>query len=264
MNEKRIKKIYRDIRDVKIQGATNVAKAAIDTFYLNPSEKNKKELMKLRPTEPMLINALNLVTHIPRDSIIAHFGFAQNRINRFVFKVIDSKKKIYTHCHSTNVLKALVFAKKHGKRFEVLNTETRPLYQGRLTATELAKNGIKVTDFVDSAMDEAVGQSDLVLLGSDAILKSGIINKIGSGAIAKLAFLNKKPVYIVADSWKYSPKNVKIEERSFKEVWKNVPKHIRIRNPAFEKVEKKYIKGIISEYGILSFDKFLKVVDKRN
>jgi len=262
MNKKRIGKIYRDIREIKIQGATNVAREAIDAFYLDPTEKNKKGLMGLRPTEPMLVNALNLVNHIPRDSIIAHFGFAQGRINKFVFKVIDGKKKIYTHCHSTNVVKALIFAKKHGKKFEVLNTETRPLYQGRQTATELAKVGINVTDFVDSAMDEAVEECDLILLGSDAILKSGVINKIGSGAIAELAFLHKKPVYIIADSWKYSPKNVKIEERSFKEVWKNVPRHIKVRNPAFEKIDKKYIKGIVSELGILSFDKFIKTVEK--
>jgi len=262
MDKKGLNQIYGDIRDIKIQGATNIARAAIEAFYLSPSEKNKKKLISLRPTEPMLVNALNLVNHIPKDSILAHFGFAQNKINRFAFRVIDGKKKIYTHCHSTNVLNALIFAKKHGKNFEVYNTETRPLYQGRLTALELAKAGIKVTDFVDSAMDEAVKQSDLVLLGSDAILKSGIINKIGSGAIAELAFMHKKPVYIIADSWKFSPRNVKIEERSFKEVWKNVPKHIKIRNPAFEMIDKKYIKGIVSELGVLSFDKFIKEVEK--
>jgi ribose 1,5-bisphosphate isomerase len=220
--------------------------------------------MSLRPTEPMLVNALNLVNHIPKDSILAHFGFAQGKINKFAFRVIGRKKKIYTHCHSTNVIKAVIFAKKHGKKFEVLNTETRPLYQGRLTAVELAKNKIKVTDFVDSAMDEAVEEADLILLGSDAILSSGVINKIGSGAIAELAYLHKKPVYIVADSWKFSPKNVKIEERNFHEVWKRVPKHIKVRNPAFEKIDKKYITGIISEYGILSFGDFLKKVEKKS
>ena len=35
---------------------------------------------------------------------------------------------------------------------------------------------------------------------------------------------------------------------------------IKIRNPAFEFIPKKYIKGIVSEYGILSYSEFLKKV----
>ena len=175
-----------------------------------------------------------------------------------VFGLIKNCMIIYTHCHSTNVVKALIYAKKKGKRFEVYNTETRPLFQGRTTAKELSKNKIKVTTFVDSALLQAIKNSDVVLLGADAILKSGIINKIGSAAISELAFNHKKPLYVVADSWKFSPKNVKIEERDFREVWKNAPKKIKIRNPAFEKIDKKYIGGIISEKGILRFEKFIK------
>lgn len=260
---KKVREIYRDIKSIKIQGATNVAKAAIEAYYLEPTNENKKKLVSLRPTEPMLVNALNLVNKIPKDSILAHFVFAQNKINGFVFHLIKDKTKIYTHCHSTNVVKALINAKKHGKNFEVVNTETRPLYQGRMTAKELAKNKIRVTNFIDSAMDEAVEKADVIFLGSDAILKDGIINKIGSGAIAELAFLHKKPVYIIADSWKYSPRNVQIEERDFHEVWKKVPKNIKVENPAFEKVDKKYITAVVSELGILDFEDFVKKVEKK-
>jgi len=102
--------------------------------------------------------------------------------------------------------------------------------------------------------------SDVVFFGADAILKSGIINKIGSGMFAEIAKANKIPVYIIADSWKFSPKNVKIEERDFHEVWKNVPKHIKIKNPAFELIKRKYISKVVSELGILSYNEFLKKV----
>ncbi len=33
-------------------------------------------------------------------------------------------------------------------------------------------------------------------------------------------------------------------------------------NPAFESIDKKYIKGVVSEYGILSFGEFVKRADK--
>jgi translation initiation factor 2B subunit (eIF-2B alpha/beta/delta family) len=87
-----------------------------------------------------------------------------------------------------------------------------------------------------------------------------VINKIGSETIAKLAKMEKIPFYVVADSWKFTKENLPLEKRKLNEIWDNAPKKIKIMNPAFEFVEKKYIKGIISELGILSFDKFLKKI----
>lgn len=259
---KRLEKIYSDIRNVKVQGATNVAKAALTAYMIRKDNSNKKKLLSLRPTEPMLSNALNFSDIWPEERVIKHFGDTQNKINYYVSRIIKNNYKIFTHCHSTNVIKALINAKNRGKKFEIFNTETRPLYQGRKTARELSKEGIKVTTFVDSGMREAIKECDIVFLGADAILEKGIINKIGSGAIADIAKILKKPVYIVADSWKFSPRNVKIEERDFHEIWKRASRKIKIRNPAFEFVEKNKIEAIISEHGILPPSKFVKIAKK--
>jgi len=266
--ERLLKKIYSDIKAVKVQGATNVAKAAIKAYSMKPTKQNKKKLLSLRPTEPTLSNALNQLDKLGKKKVLEHFKQAQDKINKHVFKVIRSGDVVYTHCRSTNVIKALLYARKKGKKFEVYNTETRPLYQGRKTAKELRKGGIKVTTFVDAAAAIALEKkqktrkTDIVLLGADAILKDGVINKVGSGLIAELAYLHKISFYIVADSWKFSPRNVKIEERDFEEVWERAPKRIKIRNPAFEKINKKYVKGIISEKGILKYGEFLKKMKK--
>ncbi len=253
-----IEKIYRDIKEIKIQGATNVAKAAVEAYSIDPRNLTIKKLISLRPTEPMLVNSLHFLKEWPKEKVLDHFTQAQDKINNEVFEILNGKKSVYTHCHSTNVVKALIYSKKMGRKFEVYNTETRPLFQGRITSKELANAGLKVTQFVDSGMHEAIQKADLVLLGSDAILKSGAINKIGSAAIAEIAKIHKKPVYIVADSWKFSRENVKIEERDFHEVWKDAPKNIKVRDPAFERIDKKYIKKIISELGILNYEQFLK------
>ena len=258
----KLHKIYSDIKEVKIQGATNIAKAALEAYYLKPDDENRKMLLSLRPTEPMLLNVLNLIDKLPKEKIIEHFSEAQEKINGEVNSKIRNGMIIFTHCRSTNVIKALIAAKKNGKQFVVYNTETRPLYQGRMAAKELAKEGIDVTNFPDSGMLEAIKKSDIVLIGADAILGDGVINKIGSGAIAELAHNHKKNLYVVADSWKFSPKFVKIEERNFHEVWNNAPKHVKVRNPAFEKVGKKYIKAIISEYGVLKYEDFIKKVEE--
>lgn len=270
MNKKRFNRICKNIKSIEIQGARQVARAALYAYSLEKTNESKQKLISLRPTEPMLVNVLNKADKTPYKEIIKHFDEAQDKINKSVFKIIKSGDTIFTHCHSTNVIQSLIYTKKHGKKFQVYNTETRPLFQGRKTASELKKAGIKVTTFIDSATAIALEKenkkdniyTNKIFFGADAILEKGVINKIGSGMFAEIAHANKVLVYIIADSWKFSPKNVKIEERSFKEVWEKVPEHIKIKNPAFELIKKRYITRIISELGNLSYGEFLKKVKR--
>lgn len=264
--KRRFKKITEDIKKIKIQGARNIAKAALYAYSLFPTERSKKKLLSLRPTEPMLEKILNEIKNQSYSTILNHFDFAQEKINKSVLKLIKNNDVIFTHCHSTNVVNALIYAKKKGKKFEIYNTETRPIYQGRITARELKKAGIKVTQFIDSALGVALSKEQgtkkatRVFLGSDALTKEGIINKTGSKTIARIAKQEKIPVYIIADSWKFTKTSPLIEQRNLNEVWDNAPKNIKIKNPAFEFVPKEYITKIISELGCLTYEQFLKKV----
>lgn len=268
----RFNRICRRIKEIKIQGATNVAKAALKAYSFYPNNITKRILLNLRPTEPMLAHVLEMASNgASTTEILKHFADAQEKINKSLFKIIKNRYKIFTHCHSTNVVKALIYAKKNGKTFEVYNTETRPLFQGRQTAKELSKAGIKVTQFVDSAARIAItkqGRKDkeyvnAVFLGADALLADSVINKVGSGMISEIAYDNNIPVYIIADSWKYAPRNIKLEQRDFREVWNPKKNKVHVKNPAFEAIPAKYIKGIISELGFMSYKKFLAKVKKR-
>ena len=261
MNTKKISRkrgkfnqIARDIKNIKIQGARNIAKSALKAYSLIPTKASKKKLLSSRPTEPMMENVLDMAEKGKSLSEInKHFTEAQNKINKKVLKLIRNGDVIFTHCHSTNVINALIYAKNKGKKFEVYNTETRPLFQGRKTARELKKAGIKVTMFVDSALgialskEQGTKKADKVFLGADALLKKGIINKVGSEVIAKIARQEKIPVYIIADSWKFTKKKMPLENRKLNEVWDKAPKNIKIKNPAFEFIEKKFITKIITE-----------------
>lgn len=264
-------KILSDIKSIKIQGARNVAKSALKAYSLIPTKSSKEKLIHSRPTEPMMFHTLNLAERkVSVQKILEHFNSAQNKINEAVFKLIKSGDVIFTHCHSTNVINALIYSKKKGKKFQVYNTETRPLFQGRKTAKDLKKAGIKVTMFVDSAIDFAIGKenkkdkiyANKVFLGADALLKDGIINKIGSELVSQIAKDNNVPVYIIADSWKFSKSKIKIEQRNLNEIWDAAPKNIRIKNPAFEFVSQKLIQGIITEYGLMKYGQFVERMKK--
>lgn len=266
MGRKKFNQIAKGIKSVKIQGARNIARAALEAYSLIPTENSIKILKSLRPTEPMLENTLDLIKKIPYKEILQHFDSAQEKINSFVLKIIKSGDVIFTHCHSTNVINSLIYAKKKGKKFKVYNTETRPLFQGRKTAKELRKAGIPVTMFVDSAIALAIEKenrkdkiyANKIFLGADALLSDGIINKIGSGLIAELAHSHKIPLYIIADSWKFTKKKVPIENRNLNEIWNNAPKKIRMKNPAFEFVPEKFISGIVTEFGLMKYKTFVK------
>ena len=256
-------KIVKDIKSIKIQGATNVAKAGFKAYKLFP--KKKQQIIRLRPTEPLLFNLLNKHNESTYNQITKRLDQDQEEINKQTYKLIKNNSVIFTHCHSSSVIKALIYAKKKGKKFEVYHTETRPLYQGRKTAKQLKKARIKATMFPDSGAQVALTKSqetkkaNIVLLGADAILKNGVINKIGSNMFAKIAKINNIPTYILANSLKYYPKKIKIEQRGFEEIW-DTELNIRIKNPAFELVKKQNIKAIISELGTLSYSQFLKKV----
>jgi translation initiation factor 2B subunit (eIF-2B alpha/beta/delta family) len=258
-------KICKDIKSLKIQSATTLARKAFYSYKLIPTQDSKKKLLGLRPTEPMLYNLLNKYKDYSYEDISKILENSQERINEEIFKIIKNGDIVFTHCHATSVINALIYAKKKGKHFEVFNTETRPLYQGRKTSKELRRVGIKVTMFVDAAALIALAnnsnkKADLILLGADVITKKGVMNKIGSAMYAELAKLHKIPFYIVTNSLKFTKKEIKIEQRKSEEVWDNKKSKVKIINPAFEFIQKNLIKGIISEYGILKYDDFLKKV----
>ena len=258
----RFSKLCNDIKSVKIQGATNVAKAGVKAYCIKPTKKTIKILSSLRPTEPMLINALDVVKKSSVENVLNHFDNAQEFINHYVKKLISDSQIIFTHCHSNTLANALIEAHKNGKKFSIINTETRPLYQGHITSKQLSKAGIKVTTSIDSAMLDEIKKSNLIMLGADAVTKKGVLNKIGSGLIAKLSSDYKKPLYIVTDSWKFSLKKIPIEKRPISEVWKHSPKKVFIENKAFELIPKKYISFIVSELGILPYKTFIKQAKK--
>lgn len=264
-------RICRDIKEVKIQGARAVAEAAVRALLIRHDKKSVAKLISLRPTEPCLQNAVNFV--LLNENIREGTANAikilrsDDKIAEIGAGLIKNGMTIFTHCHSSAVVSIMLKAKKQGKKFRVFCTETRPLFQGRITAGQLAKAKIPVTMFVDSAAKIAIKKADIVFFGSDAITQTHVYNKIGSELFAIIAAKYNVPVYIATTSWKFDAKSIygkepNIEERSPKEVWPNAPKGVEISNFAFEKIGINLIKGIISELGLLSRSSFVRDIRK--
>lgn len=291
----------KQIRRLEIQGARNVAIAAIKAIeilasqtqapskkdFLRELTKAKDVLFASRSTEPLMRNALRLIINrvdrseeknVKKLAEIASQAAQQflldlensrKRIAEIGAKRIRSNSVVLTHCHSSTVTNLLKRAKYEGKVFELICTETRPVLQGQITAKEMLDLGIKTTFIVDSAARFFMNDVDLVLVGADAITSEGnVINKIGTSMVALVAHEARAPFYVVSELLKFDPATVsgdyeKIEERSPNEIWKNAPKELTIRNPAFDVTRRDFIHGIICEDGMISPHSITEVMHRK-
>ena len=151
-----------------------------------------------------------------------------------------------------------------GKRVRVIANETRPLLQGaRLTAWELARDGIDCTLIVDSAAGSLMrgGSIDAVVVGADRLAANGdVANKIGTYTMAVLAREHDVPFYVAApmstiDLSMASGDGIPIEERSPDEVTNAAGRRvaadgIEALNPAFDVTPARFVSAIITERGV--------------
>jgi ribose 1,5-bisphosphate isomerase len=278
------------IKRLEIRGARNVAIAAIKAVekasreskakrkeaFLKELSESKSVLFASRETEPLMRNAVRYVINAVESSdeeAVSELVAVLSRVSSQFLEslerskekiaVVGSKRvsdgsKVLTHCHSSTVTNMLRKAKADGKSFEVICTESRPVFQGRITAKEMLDAGVETTMIVDSAVRYFVNDVDLVVVGADAITSEGnVINKIGTSMVALAAKEARTPFYVAAELLKFDPLTIRgdyetIEERSHQEVWEDAPSGLTIRNPAFDVTRREFIHGIICEEGIMS------------
>ncbi len=141
--------------------------------------------------------------------------------------------------------------------------------EGRNTALELAKEGIKVNFFVDCAIAQKVKEADFVMIGADSLYPNGnVVNKIGSYPLAVTARMHDKPFYVMTHSLKLKLKELhhqdNIEEfHDPKEVWDIEHENIEVLNPYFELVPGYMITRYFTEKGGLSRDNLSTIFRER-
>lgn len=209
-----------------------------------------------------------------REACLIHqeTGEADRRIACLGAQLIPDEATVLTHCNSGALATAgygtalgiVRAAVEQGKRVHVLADETRPFLQGaRLTAWELAREGVPVTLMVDAAAGQAFrrGQVACVLVGADRIAANGdVANKIGTYTLAVLANYHSVPFYVAAPTSSIDlslddGEGIPIEERPAEEVTliegvRVAPEGIAVANPAFDVTPHDLVSAIVTERGI--------------
>ncbi|MBR9682438.1 MAG: hypothetical protein GOV02_02075 [Candidatus Aenigmarchaeota archaeon] len=251
-----------EIKSLKIQGARSIALESLKFLRTLSNKKGfgrefDRALKKLEAARPTAVIAHNILEELKKDKskktidrLVKGLNEFPKRIGDKGYKIIKNNSTVLTFCHSSEVMGLLRTAKKNKKKFSVIVPETRPLYQGHRTMSDLKEMKVPATLIVDSAIASMMKDVDIIIIGSDAMRKEGNVNKIGSLGLSIIANKFKKKIYVVGDSYKIdNRKKFIIEERPAEEV-ANIKG--KIKNPAFDVTTWKYIYRVINEKGIFT------------
>lgn len=245
MDVKKILEIEKDIKDLNIQGATNVAIATLEgmkTFIQESKIKDVEVFYKTvievghrlsiaRENEPLAKNGVKFVEYEFKrrrhdlQSVEDMKQLLEDYCDNYLYLISDSKRAIVetgavnlkfmenvlTHCHSSTGVALIKGIAQNKPSFDVVCTETRPKLQGRISAKSFVEDGISTTLIADSAAESfVIGRGsvpiDGVFIGCDQItMKGHCINKIGSWGIAFSALYAEKPLYVVSPLLKVDP-----------------------------------------------------------
>ena len=252
--------------------------------YLNRIKAIAELLMNLRPSMGAINNQVGdllfkIVEKSKETSNIDEISFFINKekknhdriteenpklIAKNVLKLIPNNARILTHSYSSAVIESLILAHKSGKNIQIFVSESRPLFEGRITAKELSEHGIPTTLVTDAAAGFFAGNVDMLLFGADSLLSDGeVINKAGTYPIVLAASYQGIPIYIAADIGKLNLRsfftNILLEEKEISEVWSEGPSNISIRNLYFDVTPKFFITGIITERQKIRPDELIRI-----
>jgi methylthioribose-1-phosphate isomerase len=290
------------IKRMVIRGAPAIGVAAamgVALAAMRSRATTKEALMRelegaatlLRSTRPTAVNLAWGVQRVldrakeagtvaqAREAVVAEARRMEDEdveVNRRLGKVgadlIENGDTILTQCNAGalatvgygTALGVVRAAKEQGKLVKVVVPETRPALQGsRLTAFELARDGIDCTLIADTAVGYTIGNGriDKVIVGADRITRDGyVFNKIGTYQIAVLAARHGVPFHPAAPYSTFDKAHVHdqvvIEERAADEVAKVrgrriAPKGVPVSNPAFDSTPPELVTSIVSDRGLI-------------
>ena len=270
--------VLREIRQDRHSGAAELAQQGAELLLEILKQCKADEINALGKAlidaQPAMAPMLNLVNHLfhaiesiqdPRTirekGTAAVQGFLDSlitgaeKIRGHALALLKGKRRVMTHSYSSTVLGVLVGA----QGIEVvICPESRPLAEGLRTAQVLGERGIRVRLVTDFAALSLVGESDLVMVGADAITLKGVVNKIGTYGLALAAREKRIPFYVLAGKKKFLPPPfsdaIRIEKNDPKEITRESVTNVVVENRYFDFTPLALITGVVTQEGMISGD----------
>jgi len=280
-----LESLIRDLAQDNVSGAAELARDAADVLALLAKQSEARDLSsflgelsaigrRVVRSQPSMASLFNLVNSVlsdldgvgsleeARQRVEASArGFAEelassgHRIAEEALNLLSDGCMVLTHSRSSTVIAALLLARDRGLEFDVLCTESRPLYEGRKVAEVLSEAGIHTTLVTEASVSHVVPRVNLVMVGADSVSGEGLVNKMGTCGVALAAKAHGVPFYALCGTEKLLPEGYpyfKIEARDPEEVWPGFPQTVEVLNYYFEVTPLEYVSGLVTEKGVLT------------
>jgi len=264
-----VRSILEEMRSERIRGASWLAMKGAEAYIaladLLEGEGLEDALREMKTEVPAVNRTMaslyNLARFIPvtgnpevvkakAEEFIRLAEEAKREIGNIGSELIDENEVVITHSFSSAVLEIFRVAREKGKHFRVILTESVPDYEGIALARGLEKIGVQFEVITDAQLGLFAERATLALVGADNITSDGsVINKAGTYLLALACHDNGVPFYAAAESFKLHPEitsgEVELVERPY------ARQGYRVRNHLFDITPWRYVRGVITEFGIL-------------
>ncbi|ASJ10722.1 translation initiation factor IF-2B subunit alpha [Thermococcus sp. P6] len=261
--------ILEEMRAERIKGASWLARRGAEAYVLlsqllegdelrEALEEMRRKIPAVNPTMASLYNLSRFVpvTENPEFVRAKAMEFirlgeeARREIGNIGSELIDEGEVVITHSFSSAVLEIFKTARKKGRHFRVVLTESSPDFEGLALARELEAMEVPFEVITDAQLGLFTREATLSLVGADSVTRDGaVVNKAGTYLLSLACHDAGVPFYVAAESFKVHPRltseEVEIVERPY------VRMGYRVRNFLFDVTPWRYVRGVITELGIL-------------
>ncbi len=258
--------------DAALEFLTKARPTAVNLAWAVSEQKKILQVESENTAEMLLVNAKKIhVKDIEHNQLMGDFGA----------ELIKPGSRVLTHCNAGalatggygTALGVIRSAWAAQKLECVFASETRPWLQGlRLTAWELAQDGIEVDVITEGAVSSLFSQQNIqwVIVGADRVCANGdVINKVGTANLAILArhygvsFMVVAPLSTI-DTATESGELVPIEQREQSEIlgtYYQSENRVSAWNPVFDLTPAGLVSALVTEKGVVLSPDKQKITD---
>ncbi|CAD8150323.1 unnamed protein product [Paramecium octaurelia] len=207
-------------KEMTMQGLTHEIKTAGEYLINHAQAGHGRSELVLRSTQTIYQHYISKgLQHSKADSmealksslieisqeLIDIINRSKDNIKTQCLKFFNNRFKVLVVGYSNVVIYSLIEAFKAGIVMQIYIPECRPKSEGIETYRQLTEIGYPCKLIFDSAIGQVMENIDMVLTGAEAVVENGgIINRVGTYTTAICAKFQKKPFYVLAESFKFT------------------------------------------------------------
>lgn len=194
------------------------------------------------------------------DHFVQYSRAAVDRLGAVGANLVQDGQTVMMHSYSTSVMSVFRRARNAGADFDVVCTESRPLYESRYAVDELTEMGVAVTLVTDASMAEAARGANWIITGADSVAVDGTVaNKMGTNLLSIVAERYDIPYYVATEVLKLQPATrrghpIALETRPASEMVDTErfshPDLVTVRNQFFDLTPAQRIHALVTEQGL--------------